>query len=61
MIIGRDSLKKGALLFVGAASIITCVFTAFASEEPVLQDIAVVGLISVLAGAYKIYKGWERE
>ena len=61
MIIGPGSLKKGALLFVGVASIVTCVFATLASEDLFLQGIAVVGLISVFAGAYKIYKGWERK
>ena len=60
MIIGPGSLKKGAILFIGAASIMTCIFTTFASENLFLQLVGGVALIATLLGAGKIYKSMEK-
>ena len=59
MIIGKNSLKKGGLLFVGVSAIAECIFAAIASEEIVLQIIAGAALVSTAWGAYKIYKSLE--
>lgn len=59
MIIGKNSLKKGGLLFLGVATIATCIFATIATEEVVLQIIAGFALIATAWGAYKIYKSYE--
>ena len=59
MIIGKNSLKKGGLLFLGVSAISTCIFATIASEEIVLQIIAVAALVSTAIGAYKIYTSME--
>ena len=56
MIIGKDSLKKGGLLFLGVATIATCIFATLATEEVVLQIAAGFALITTAWGAHKIYK-----
>ena len=60
MIIGKNSLGKGSLLFVGAALVATCIFATFASGSLTLQIIAVVALIATAIGVYKIFKSLER-
>ena len=59
MIIGKNSLKKGGLLFLGVSAISACIFAAIANEEIVLQIIAGAALVSTAWGAYKIYKSYE--
>lgn len=59
MIIGKNSLKKGGLLFLGVSTIAVCIFAAIASEEIVLQIIAGAALVSTAVGAYKIYTSME--
>lgn len=56
MIIGKDSFKKGGLLFVGVAAIAVCIFATFASGSTFLQFVAVVAFIATVIGAIKIYK-----
>lgn len=59
MIIGKNSLKKGGLLFLGVSVIATCIFATLATEEVVLQIIAGFALIATAWGAYKIYRSYE--
>ena len=59
MIIGKNSLKKGGLLFLGVSAIAVCIFATLATEEIVLQSIAGLALIATAWGAYKIYKSYE--
>lgn len=59
MIIGKNSLKKGGLLFLGVSVIAVCIFATLATEEIVLQSIAGLALVATAWGAYKIYKSYE--
>lgn len=59
MIIGKNSLKKGGLLFLGVSAIAVCIFATLATEEIVLQLIAGLALVATAWGAYKIYKSLE--
>ena len=61
MIIGKNSLGKGGLLFIGAATLATCIFATFATEVLTLQIVAGVALIALAIGTYKIFKLLERK
>lgn len=56
MIIGKDSWKKGGLLFLGSASILTCIIATLSSGVGFLQGVAVAALASTGVMVYKIYK-----
>lgn len=60
MIIGKNSLGKGSLLFIGAATLATCIFATFASGVLVLQVVAGVALVALAIGTHKIFKSLER-
>lgn len=60
MIIGKNSFRKGGLLFVGAATVATCIFATFATEVLTLQIVAGVALIALAIGTYKIFKSLEK-
>lgn len=60
MIIGKDSFKKGGLLFVGVAAIAVCIFATLATGVSALQIFAGIALIATAIGAYKIFKSLEK-
>lgn len=60
MIIGKNSLGKGALLFFGAAIIIATSFVSLATDGIGFKILGLLSIASCLIGAGKIYKSMSR-
>lgn len=60
MIIGKNSFRKGAILFIGVAIVVATSFVTIAQGGLGFQILGGLGIISSLIGAGKIYKSLKR-
>ena len=60
MITGKNSLRKGTILFIGAAIVVATSFVTIAQGGLGFTILGCLGIVSALLGAGKIYKSLSR-